>query len=514
MNMMTNSAFLISLMSTVASLPFFLFTLPAGALADLLDRKRIMYFMNGWLAVSAGSLAICGWLHLLHPAVLLAGVFMIGIGFAFNAPAWTSMQPEIVTHDELPSAATLSGLQLNISSIIGPALGGAVLPLVGANTVFASNGLCFLLVIVAVAQLPRTKPMSNLPLENFTESFLTAIRYVRYSQGIQIVLARTVIFSFFISVIPALLPVVGLKELHLSASSLGLVFTSMGAGAVLGAVFIMPWVRDKFHSNTITILANVLVAIVFLMMALIRQHEWFLVAAAIAGVAWTMAASELWVAGQRAMPSWARGRMNATVIMVGQGATALGGLIWGGSASAWGVQSTLLGAGALLLLSLGLLFWLSIDFTGTLDFEPANITNQSLRLIHLPAPHDGPVVIFVDVQADRGLGPAVLEVLREVRLVHLRNGAFAWRIYEDLAKANAYRVEMMYPSWTQYLLQQERMTKQEKAILDKARALHIGEEPAEVRHFLCVNRELHTRRFPVTRPTGMVEAPLGVDNAT
>jgi hypothetical protein len=174
----------------------------------------------------------------------------------------------------------------------------------------------------------------------------------------------------------------------------------------------------------------------------------------------------------------------------------------------------LLGAGALLLLSLGLLFWLSIDFTGTLDFEPANITNQSLRLIHLPAPHDGPVVIFVDVQADRGLGPAVLEVLREVRLVHLRNGAFAWRIYEDLAKANAYRVEMMYPSWTQYLLQQERMTKQEKAILDKARALHIGEEPAEVRHFLCVNRELHTRRFPVTRPTGMVEAPLGVDNAT
>src|SRR3979411_1677255 len=105
MNMLAPSPFFLSLMSTVASLPFFLFTLPAGALADLLDRKRIMYFMNAWLAASAGALAICGWVHLLHPAVLLGGVFLIGIGFAFNAPAWTSIQTEIVTHDELPSAA-------------------------------------------------------------------------------------------------------------------------------------------------------------------------------------------------------------------------------------------------------------------------------------------------------------------------------------------------------------------------------------------------------------------------
>jgi MFS family permease len=514
MNMMTDSALLISLMSTVASLPFFLFTLPAGALADLLDRKRIMYFMNAWLAASAGALAICGWLHLLHPAVLLGGVFLIGIGFAFNAPAWTSIQTEIVTHDELPSAATLGGLQLNISSIIGPALGGMVLPLVGANTVFAGNAACFLLVIVAVAQLPRKQPMSNLPLENFTESFLTAIRYVRYAPGIQVVLARNVLFSFFIAVIPGLLPVVGLKELHLNASSLGLVFTCMGIGSVLGAIFIMPWARAKFSANSVTILANILVAVVFVLMALVRQHEYFMLAAALAGVAWTMAAAELWVAGQRAMPSWARGRMNATVIMVGQGATALGGVIWGASAAMWGVQTTLLAAAALLLLSLILVFWLSIDFTETLDFEPAKVTGQNLRLIHEPHPHDGPVIIFVDVKADRALGPTVVDVLREVRMVHLRNGAFAWRIYEDLANVNTYRVEMMYPSWTQYLLQQERMTKKEKEILDKAISLHVGDGPPEVRYFLCVNRELHTRRFAVTRPTGMVEAPLGIDSAT
>jgi len=189
MNMLTNSPLLLSLMSTVASLPFFLFTLPAGALADIVDRKRLMYVMNIWLAAAAGGLAILGWLHLLSPYVLLGGVFLIGVGFAFNAPAWTAIQPEIVSNDELPSAATLGGLQLNISGIIGPAIGGLLLPWIGANSVFALNGCFFFLLIFAIAQLKRKKAPSNLPLENFLESFITAIRYVRYAPGIQVVLA-------------------------------------------------------------------------------------------------------------------------------------------------------------------------------------------------------------------------------------------------------------------------------------------------------------------------------------
>jgi MFS family permease len=370
MNMLTNSPLLLSLMSTVASLPFFLFTLPAGALADIVDRKRLMYVMNIWLAASAGALALLGWLHLLNPFVLLGGVFLIGVGFAFNAPAWTAIQPEIVSNDELPSAATLGGLQLNISGIVGPAVGGLMLPFIGANFVFALNALCFLLLIFAIASLRRKKAPSNLPLENFLESFITAVRYARYAPGIQVVMARNILFALFISVIPALLPVVGLKELHLDPSNLGLVFTSMGVGSVIGAVFILPWARAKFSSNSVTVMANLLVVVVFVLMAIIRNPQLFLFAAGLAGTAWTMAAAELWVAGQRAMPGWARGRMNAMVIMAAQGALALGGVIWGSSASVWGITATLFAAAALLLASLLLLFWLSIDFTGELDFEP------------------------------------------------------------------------------------------------------------------------------------------------
>lgn len=514
MNMVATSPLFLSLMSTVASLPFFLFTLPAGALADMVDRKRLMCAMNIWLAASAGGLAIAGWLHLLNPYALLAAVFLIGVGFAFNAPAWTSIQPEIVSNEELPSAATLGGLQLNISGIIGPAIGGFLLPLVGANSVFALNACCFLVLIIAVAQLKRKKAPANLPLENFFESFLTAIRYVRYAPGIRVVLARNLLFAFFISIIPALLPIVGLKQLHLDPSNLGLVYTCMGIGSVFTAVTVLPWARAKFSSNAITLIANALVGIVFLMMALVRSPQLFLVAAGLAGAAWTMAAAELWVAGQRAMPSWARGRMNATVIMASQGAVALGGILWGASASMWGISQTLLAAAAFVLLSLFLLSLLSIDFTGKLDFEPAPVSGHAHKLIHIPHPHDGPIAVTYEFEVDHRNGGEFLNALREVRLIHLRNGAFSWRLHEDLGRANTYRIEMTVPSWTEYLLEQERLTKEEKEAIDKAWSFHVAQAPPEVRHFLCVNRELHTRHHLVTRPSSMPEAPLSVDRVT
>jgi MFS family permease len=513
MNRVSDSPLFLSLMSTVASLPFFFFTLPAGALADMVDRKRMMFVMTIWLAAAAGGLALIGWFQLINPWILLAAVFFIGTGFAFYSPAWTSIQPEIVSNDELPSASTLGGLQLNISGIIGPAIGGVLLRFVSPNAVFAMNSTCFLLLLIAIHRLKHPKPPSNLPLENFLESFVSAVRYVRYTKGIQIVLARNLLFAFFISIIPALIPVVGLKELHLNPSDLGLVFTCMGVGSVLGAVFILPWARARFHSNTVTLLANILVAVVFFLMGTIRDPKLFFVAAAFAGTAWTMAASELLVAGQRAMPSWARGRMNATIIMAAQGAMALGGIVWGSSVSMWGVKWTLIAACILQLGTLLLQLWLSIDFTSKLDFEPAPVAGSAHKLIHIPAPHDGPVAVMIDVEIDRMLGRDMLDVLREIRLIHLRNGAFSWRLHEDLGRPNTYRVEMMYPSWTEYLLMQERLTKAEREVIEKARAFHIGENPPDFRHFLCVNRELHTQRHTVARPTAMPEAPLGIDRA-
>src|SRR6202022_1759650 len=222
MNVVTGSPFLISLMTTVASLPFLLFTLPAGVLADQVNRQKFVCGINLWLAAMAAGLAVLGWLHLLNPYLILASVFLVGVGFAFNAPAWTSIVPQVVSDGELPSAATLSGLQLNISGIIGPVLGGFLVPLAGANFVFVVNAACFLLVVLAIRQWKQPIVPTKLASETFFKSFGTVIRYVRYVPELQVVLARNFLFALFISVIPALMPVVGLQVFHLGSSQLGL----------------------------------------------------------------------------------------------------------------------------------------------------------------------------------------------------------------------------------------------------------------------------------------------------
>jgi MFS family permease len=508
MNMLGSSAFLLSLISTVASLPFFLFTLPAGALADIVNRRKLLCFMNLWLAGAAVLLAILSSSQLLNPYVLLFCVFLIGIGFAFHAPAWSASVPDLVTDEELPSAATLGGLQLNVSGIIGPALGGVLLYFLGANWVFAVNALCFVVVIFALLQWKGREAESGLPLENFLESFSTAVRYVRYSPAIQVVLARNVLFAFFISVIPALIPVIGLKELRLQPCSLGLLFTSMAAGSVFSAIFVLPRAREKLSSNTLIVLGNLLVAVVYVLMALVRQRELFLVVAALAGAGWTLSASELWVAAQRSMPSWARGRMNATVIMLSQGAIALGGIVWGFSSQAAGVQVTLIVAAVAMALSLLLAIPLSINFTTSLSFDPPPISCVMMPLISNPEPRDGPVAITFEIEIDRLRGREFLRLMREVRLIQRRNGAFSWRLDEDLTRSNIYRIEMMVPSWSGYLLQRDRLTKAEQETINKVWRLHVGEDVPEERYYLCANRELDARGTTVAHFPSMPTAPL------
>jgi len=510
MNMLGSSAFLLSLISTVASLPFFLFTLPAGALADMVNRRRLLCLMNLWLAGAALLLAILSSFQLLNPYVLLFCVFLIGIGFAFHAPAWPAIVPDLVTNEDLPSAATLGGLQLNISGIIGPALGGVLLYFLGANWVFAVNALCFVVVIFALLQWKGPEAESGFPLENFLESFSAAVRYVRYSPAIQVVLTRNILFAFFISVIPALIPVIGLKELRLQPCSLGLLFTSMAAGSVFSAIFVLPRAREKLSSNTLIVLGNLLVAVVYVLMALVRQRELFLVVAALAGAGWTLSASELWVAAQRTMPSWARGRMNATVIMLSQGAIALGGIVWGFSSQASGVNVTLIVAAVAMALSLLLGIPLSINFTTSLSFDPPPISCVMMPLVNNPQPCDGPVAITFEIEIDRLRGREFLRLMREVRLIHRRNGAFSWRLDEDLTRSNIYRIEMMVPSWTGYLLQRERLTKAEQETINKVWRLHVGEDVPEERYYLCVNRELDARGTTVAHFSSMPTAPLNL----
>ena len=216
------SSFALSLMATAAAAPFFLLTLPAGAVADIANRRVVIISAVFWQGGCSALLALGAWTRVIDANSVLACIFALGIGLAFYAPVWGAIVPDIVDKEELPSAITLGGVQLNLSGIVGPALGGLLLPILGAPWLITANALMFAVVALAVAQWKPRQEQATMLRENFTESFISSLRYARHSPRMKTVLLRDLIFALVISIIPALLPVVALKELHLSATHLGL----------------------------------------------------------------------------------------------------------------------------------------------------------------------------------------------------------------------------------------------------------------------------------------------------
>jgi MFS family permease len=378
MNLMSPSGLFISLMASLAALPFFLFTLPGGALADAFSERKILRLANLWLAGCAGALALLGWAGRLNPVMLLAGVFLLGVGFAINAPAWVSLIPQIVTDAELPSATTLAGVQLNISNILGPAMAGVLLAKVAAPVVFGLNAMGFLLVFAAIPSLQKTGSGLSQTMTSFARSISSAFGYVGQTQNVRRILLRSTIFSSFVVVVPALTPVLLLKELRLDGSSLGLVFASMGVGSVASAIFIIPWLRSRFSTEVLMTISQVTLAGIYLVMAMVHHCLYCLVPMALAGASWTLAASELWVIAQRAIPNSARGRISALMMVLSQGAMTIGGIVWGLTAEIAGSRPTLLAASLLFFITI--IGWMLIFRSPPLapnQTEAANVESLS-----------------------------------------------------------------------------------------------------------------------------------------
>jgi MFS family permease len=485
MNSLGAPAFWLSVMSSAGTFPFFLFTLPAGALADLVDRRRLMRIFNCWLACSAGLLALFAFLNGLTPEIILAGVFLLGTGFAFQAPVASASIPEIVSKEELPSAIALGGIQMNLAGIIGPAVGGLLIPLVGVSTVFALNALGFVLVFFAVVTWKRKTVLFDTALEGFFDSLTGAVRYMQYAPGVRIVLLRNFIFGLLIGATPALLPVVGLKALHLDALHLGFVFTCMGLGSLAGAVLILEPARKRLKPNQMTVLAGIVLAVSYALMAEIRHPQAFLAVAALAGAAWTISASELWIAGQRVIPNWIRGRLNATHMMVSQGGISLAGVLWGALATGPGLNWALFLASALGIASALTAKRWSIDFSAEVNLDPDPLPRPS-NLPYLPEAEDGPITTAIEIEVAPENHVRFFRLMKEIRLIFLRNGAFNARLDQDMENPNRFRLYSMESSWAVHQRLRERMTRDEHALWSELWTLHVGKQPPSPKRYLGI----------------------------
>jgi len=485
MNSLRAPALWLSLMSSAGTLPFFLFTLPAGALADLADRRRLLRIYHGWLACSAGLMAFCAVLGGLTPGIILGGVFLLGTGFAFQAPAASASIPEIVGKEDLPSAIALGGIQMNLSGIIGPALGGLLIPVLGVSGVFAMNAAAFVLVLFAVATWKRKSVAVEVPLESFFDSLAGAVRYMRYAPGVRIVLLRNLIFGVLIGATPALLPVLGLKTLHLDPFKFGLLYTSLGVGSLAGAIFILEPARTRLTPNQMTILGGIALAAVYALMAVVREPQIFLLVAALAGAAWTVSASELWVAGQRVIPDWIRGRMNASQLMVSQGGLSLAGILWGTLATRLDSQWALLLASALGIASALTARRWSIDFSTQINPEPHPLTEEHDER-YRPDPDDGPITTTIEIEVAPDNQVRFFRIMKQIRLIFLRNGAFSARLDQDMANPNRFRLQATVSSWAAHQRLGQRITRDEHALWSELWSLHAGQESPTPKRYLGI----------------------------
>ena len=356
------ASFSLSLMATATSTPLLLFALPAGIIADTTNRRNVILSAMAWQAAFTGLLAFGAWTKILGINSVLLCVFALGMGIAFSAPVWSAIVPSIVSKEELPSAVTLGGVQVNIAGILGPALGGFVLPMIGAPLLLSINAVIFSTVCLVILRWRPDRATVKQSDQGVTESFAESIRFAARSYQIKIILFRNLLFSIAIAAVPALLPVIIYTELKGSAGQLGLAFTCVAAGSLAGAVIVLPFLRERLSPNGITLVAMAIMPVVLAAMAFLRTSSTMLVYSAAAGVAWALAGSELWLAGQRAVSGRIRGRMNSFLIMTGQAGIAVGSILLGTGALKAGLGWTLALAAVVALLGFALGCRFSINF--------------------------------------------------------------------------------------------------------------------------------------------------------
>jgi Transmembrane secretion effector len=360
--------------------------------------------------------------------------------------------------------------------------------------------LAFVLVAFVIMQWKPRQAQATRLRENFTESFISSLRYARNSQRMKVILFRNVLFSAVISAIPALLPIIALRACACSASQLGLIFACVGVGSLGGAMFVLPFLRKRFSANAITSISVGILLLVYLAMAFTREVPALMVSTTFAGVAWALAGSELWVAGQRVMPSWVRGRMNAFLIMLGQGGMALGAILWATGVANVGLDLTFAGASvlALVVLALGLRF--SIDFAADAQVDEAPL-EYAHELEVVPDHDEGPITITIDYLIANNDREEFRVLIQEVQAAFRRNGAFHCRVDESLDQSGMFRVEYQVSTWAEHLRHRMRMTVDETEVYKKARSLHIGDSEPVVRHFRSTQKVIHLPNFGISGRT-------------
>lgn len=487
MTSLTPSPLLVALMQTATSLPVFLIGLPAGALADIVDRRRLLLFWQGWMLVVAATLGVLTWAGVMTPWLLLALTCALGLGAAMSTPAWQSIIPELVPRADLPTAVTLNSAGFNVARAVGPALGGIVVAASGPQAVFLLNAVSFIGIMLVLYRWHRSPRKNALPAERVIGAIRAGIRYVHYSPPLRAVLVRTGVFISCGSALWALLPLVARQQLGLDSFGYGVLLGCLGFGAVSGAL-VLPRVRRRFSTNLLLIAATIIFAIATLGLAYIRNVGLIYLVLIAAGLAWIAMMSSLNVAVQFIVPSWVQARSLGVYQLVFQGGIAVGSAVWGLTAERLGNSTALLLAAIGLVVGLIAAIRYRLVAGEKLDLTPSLHWPEPIVVIDLP-PDEGPVLITVEYRIDLERSHEFTQAMHEVSRSRRRDGAIRWGLFEDTADPTRFLETFVVESWAEHLRQHERVTVADRAAEQLALSFHIGDTPPIVSHLIYAHEK-------------------------
>jgi MFS family permease len=467
------SPLLVSLVQTASSLPIVVLALPAGAWADLVDRRRLLLGAQFAMFLAATALAVTTFLGAPSPLLILALTFALGCGNAVAAPAWQAIQPDLVERTVLPQAAALNGLNMNVARAIGPAVGGFVVAAVGAGWVFALNAVSFIAIAAAVARWRAPVRRDTGPPERLAEALRAGGRYVRHAPTVRRLLYRAVLFIPAAGAVWALLPVVAASNLHLGSGGYGLMLAAVGIGAVAGA-FVIPRVRARVGSARLVTGAMLVTAAALAAVGTVRTPVLVGLALLPIGAAWIAVMSSLNSALQLALPNWVRARGLAYYLAVFQGAQALGAIVWGTVADRTTVSTALLVAAGVLLVGAVVGLRSPVPDTAALDRTPSAHW-PAPQLMFSPEAADGPVLVTSTYRVPEVNAVAFTEAMRRVGRSRRRTGALRWELFRDGGDPTRFVESYLVGTWAEHLRQHEgRLTGADRRLEEQANGYAVG----------------------------------------
>jgi MFS family permease len=481
---LTPSAFMVALVQTASTAPSMLFGLFAGALADIVDRRRIILVSQIMLAAAAALLGLATLSGIIGPSGLLLLTFIIGAGFALYQPAQQASVNEMVSRAELARAVALGAVAFNVARALGPAMAGALAAWIGSGSALLASAVFFVPMIFAALRWQVRAIMLPGTPETLLSGVRSGLRYARHSAPMRSFIVRNLTFAACASAFWALLPVIARDQLGLGAGGFGLLSAAFGIGAIVGALAI-PGQLQRHPLNTVVETGVVLWIVATLLIAATTYTALALVGAFGAGMAWVTVFSSLSAGTQSAAPAWVRARVLGMNLVAVQASLALGSAVWGAFASGIGTHIALALSAAFMVVLYAFNRRVRVQMGSEADVTPS-LHLPDLASTIQPLPDDGPVLIQIEYQIEAPKRQEFLRAIRAVEATRRRNGADSWRVYRDIAADGRFVERFVLSSWSEYVRLRTRMTIADRELQDHAESLQKADVPIRVSRLLGV----------------------------